>query len=306
MRSASATTPVTADRQFSIRLPDGTTCEGPVVDLRGVDTDARLSPAVLDTAIAAGCPTPADVPRVHAPVPGPVHTHVSPLTPEVSLDRRAALAAVAVARGIETEYDGEIRATCRALRESPPEVGAAELREARRRAAEAGAETERLRERVATIRGRVEALRDASDGPALGAAEQSLSEATRELSEAATERVAADQRLSLLEARARDARDERDARFELEDRLGNLERAAREVRVETVEPEFRDARRQFASQISAVSAANPAADSDLPDALAVAHIAPVAAPVVVTAGAAEVLGGPEPAFDRLEIPVIVR
>ena len=169
-----------------LRLPDGTEFEGPVVDLRGVDADTP--PGAVRGAIRAGCPTQLDRPTVHAPSPTRVHRHVCHLTPDVPVDRHAALAAVGAARGVETPHCAELSSVKQSLRDlSVPTVDDADLRAARRRAAAAGSETERLRERVATLRGRVEARR--SDGgesrdDALAGAEASLSEATRELSEA--------------------------------------------------------------------------------------------------------------------------
>ncbi|MGQ4556434.1 DUF7856 family protein [Halobellus sp. GM3] len=327
-----------------VRFPDGRTYCGPIVDLREIEAGSpgSLSRAALRRAVVAGCPAPADAPAVEAPPPGPVHECAASLAPETRLDRRRALSAVAAARGIETPHDGELAAARRALRRSTAgAVDAEALRAARRRAAEAGAETERLRERVATIRGRVNALReitaepedavdntdvtDATDSGARGsnpgdddtgvsgaAAEASLSEATRRLSEAtrrlsevATDRVAAAQRLDLLERRARAGRDDRSARLRLEDRVGNLERAVRDARVAAVEAEFRDARSRFASRIDRFEDSG-AASPDLRDALAVVSIAPVRAPVVVAAAVAEGLGGPASAFELLDAPLVIR
>jgi hypothetical protein len=306
-----------------VRLPDGRIYEGPTVDLRGIDpaepSETTLSPPALRRAIRAGCPAPPDAPAVYAPSPGRVHAHVARLARDVSLRRRPALAAVAAARGIETPYDDDLAAARRTLRESEAAVpDVAQLREARRRAAEAGSETDRLRERVATIRGRVNALReergdDGAVGGEVGDAETPLSEATRRLSEAtrqlsevATERVAADQRLALLEKRAREARDERDARLRLEDRVGNLERAAREARVAAVADEFHSARRGLASRLPGERSAGASLSEGLRDALAIARIAPLRAPVVATGEVVAALGGVDPAFVYLDAPLVVR
>ncbi|MFD1598661.1 ELKS/Rab6-interacting/CAST family protein [Halobellus rarus] len=299
------------DRRFAIRLPDGTTESGPIADLR--DADASVVPAAsqLQRAIRCGGPNPPDGPAVHAPPPGRVHAHVARLASDTTVRTRPALAAVAADRGVETPHDDDLADAIRSFRAlSPAPVCDADLRTARRRAAEAGAETERLRERVATVRGRVTALRDggSADDEALTAAEASLSEATRRLSEVATERVAAAQRLALLEERARSARDRRETRLRLEDRIGNLERAVRAARIDAVADDFRDARH-------ALAALSRDADSDvdfsgiasgLLDALTVVRIAPIRAPVVAAPEVTAAFGGPRPAFEALDSPLVIR
>ncbi|WP_256288686.1 hypothetical protein [Halobellus inordinatus] len=291
----------------AVRLPDGSTRDGPIVDLR--DVELGPSRGALDRVVCAGCPTTSGTLAVHSPPPQSVHRHVSPLTPATTLDRRAALAALAAARGVETPYDDDLRTARRSLRSAAPAaVGVAELRTARRRAAEAGAETERLRERVATIRGRVNALRDADHGTSddgLAEAEASLSETTRRLSEVATERVAAAQRLELLERNARSARDTRDARLRLEDRAGNLERAVRDARIAAVEDDFRAARRTVSARLSRTRPPDPAVSTGVCDALAVARGAPIRAPVVVAPDLVGALGGPTSTHDVLDAPILI-
>ncbi|RLM56589.1 hypothetical protein DVK02_08810 [Halobellus sp. Atlit-31R] len=294
-----------------ILLPDGATHEGPIVDFR--DDSSAPTRDALRRAIRSGCPTVADAPAVYGPPPQSVHTHVGCLTAATSVTRRPALAAAAAARGIETPHDDALREARRTLRGSTPgDVDAAKLRTARRQAAEAGAERERLRERVATIRGRVNALRDTDadvrDADALDDAEASLSEATRRLSEVSTERVAATQRLRLLEDRARSARDARSARLRAEDRVGNLERAVRDARVATVEEEFAAARRAVSSRADWEHSGLTDAEStrELSDALAVARIAPLRAPVLVAPAVVDALGGSEPTRELLEAPIVVR
>lgn len=297
--------------QVRIRFPDGTELVGPVVDLRGVDTATGpgVSPAAVRDAVRSGCPTRPDRPTVHAPRPTPVHPHVRHLTPDTSVDRRPALAAVGAARGTPTPHDADLAAAKASLRGlSAPAVDADELRAARRRAAEAGSETDRLRERVATLRGRVAARRDDGDDDALADAEASLSDAARDLSEASTERVAATQRLSALEERARRARDARERRLRLEDRVANLRRARRAAWVDAVEPDFRDERDRIGSVLDGPASDGsgaPGPDDGLCDALAVASVAPLRAPVVVDPGVTSALGGPDAAFDLLGTPVVI-
>ena len=90
----------------AVRLPDGSTRDGPLVDLR--DGALTLSRGALDRAVCAGCPTTSGTVAVHSPPPQLVHRRVSPLTPATTVDRRTALAAVAAARGVETPYDDRI------------------------------------------------------------------------------------------------------------------------------------------------------------------------------------------------------
>ncbi|SEF96476.1 DUF7856 family protein [Halobellus limi] len=300
-----------AERDFVIRLPDGTTEDGPIADLRGADASVVPTPSQLRRAICGGCPGPSDAPIVHAPAPGRAHVHVARLAAETTVRIRPALAAVAAAHGVETPHDDDLADAIGSLRSLPPApVADADLRNARRRAAEAGAETERLRERVATVRGRLTALRDgaAGDDEALTAAEASLSEPTRRLSEVATERVAAAQRLALLEERARRARDRREARLRLEDRIGNLERAVRAARVDAVADDFRDARRALAALNRDVDGDTAVfeATSELLDALAVVRVAPIRAPIVVDPEVAAAFGGPRRAFEALDAPLVIR
>lgn len=289
-------------RAVRLRFPDGTELAGPVVDLRGID--AGVSPAGVRDAIRSGCPTRPDRPTVHAPPPTRVHAHVAHLTPGASVDRRAALAAVGAATGIDTPHDADLAAVKASLRAvSVPAVDDAELRAARRRAAEAGSETDRLRERVATLRGRVVARREDGADDAAAEAEASLSEATRTLSEASTERVAATQRLATLEERARRARDAREERLRLQDRAGNLRRARRAALADAVTSEFREARARIGSVLGARPGTSP--DAGLRDALAVAVVAPLRAPVVVAPEVVTALGGSDAAFERLDAPLVI-
>ncbi|WP_435183062.1 hypothetical protein [Halobellus sp. EA9] len=303
--------PRDADETFQVLLADGSRFSGPVVDLR--DRPERPPRRALVDAVRAGGPVPTDSPAIHAPAPGPAHAHVALLTAEAGIDRRSALAAVAAARGVETGHDGSLTAARRALRDAPSApVEAAELREARRRAAEVGTETERLRERVATIRGRVTALRDAeatdATAEALAAAEASLSETMRRLSEVATERIAAEERLSLLTARARSVRDRRAARLRLQDRVGNEERAVRAARVAAVEDDFATARRRVIAGMDAGPGEDRTPTDEpeaLADALAAARLAPVRAPVIVAPDVVARLGGAEATAALLAAPLVI-
>jgi len=300
-------TAATPPPSFTLVLPDDTQLSGPVVDLRGRPTAPPRS--ALVRAVRAGGPVPEPAPAVLGPPPGPAHDHVGLLRTDRSFDRRAALAALAAARGVQTPHDPALATARRRLRAmSASPLDTSELREARRRAAEAGSQTERLRERVATIRGRVTALRAANDDVdkrVLEDAEDSLAAATRRLSEVSTRRVAAGQRLALLEARARNARDDRERRLRLEDRIGNLERAQRDARVAAVAPAFAAARDRIATRVS-TGGDTVSRSTALTGALAAGRLAPPRAPLVVAPDVVAFLGGVAAAADALAAPLLVR
>lgn len=156
-----------------------------------------------------------------------LYNHLGVVAPGIDLRRRRALAAAARSRGARTTVDGEIRETRDRLRELDEPVPARE--DVRRRVAAAESDLEAKRERVATLRGRTRE----SDDEAVTAA---FRDAIRELSEAELEYQAAREALEERRERARRARDARERRLRLEDRLGNLERTAREELVDAVRP----------------------------------------------------------------------
>lgn len=289
-----------------VRLPSGETFSRRAIDLR--ETGTTVSAAAVRRAVRFGRPVPPDAPEVVCPSPGPVHEYVAHLEPEMAFDRRGALSTLARSRGHATPADAELAAVREelvSLRPPPP----ADVASARRRAAEAGAETERLRERVATLRGRLSAHRERDgESDAVAEVEATLSETMTRLSEAATDRIAARQRLEHLESEAREARDERERRLELEDEAGNLERAVRRSLADRVYDEF-------ASAVAALPDAFDAAAGDEPGeyggppaaaALAVTRLADVRAPVVVSPRVVAAFDGPDRASDFLRAPVVVR
>jgi hypothetical protein len=288
-----------ADRTVTV-VVDGDRYEGPAVDLRETTAGADA----LRRVVCGGLPAPPAAPRVVAPAPGPVHSFVAHLSSASPFDRRRALAAVARARGHDAPQADELadrRAELAAL--SPPEP--ADLTAARRRVAEAGAETDRLRERVATLRGRLNALRERGDDAA--AVQADLTEAAARLSEVATERVAARQRLDLLEAEAREARDARAERMRLADRVANLDRAVRRSLAAAVYDAFADAVGSLPPSLAAEAGAEPG-EFEGPGtaaAVATARVAPLRAPVVVDAEVAAAFGGPVATSDFLDAPVLV-
>jgi chromosome segregation ATPase len=242
--------------------------DGRVIDLTEADVPAATVVRAVD----------GEEGRVHVdcPPPNEAHGHVARLPPE-TFDRRAALAAAARALGHTSSSRAALEEARAELADlSPPSV---DVETARRRAAETGAAEERLRERVAELRGRLQARRET--GADTTAVEAQLDEAVSRLSEAETERIAAEQALERAETAAQEARDRRDRRLELEDRIANLERQRRRELAEAVWEEFRAALRAVPGD--ATAGASPGAyDGDrVTAALAVARLAPLEAPVVV-------------------------
>lgn len=218
---------------------------------------------------------------VECPEPGPAHAAVGLVAPDVTLDRRAALAAAARSRGRTAPQDASVAAARRALADNAAAVGDDGTREARRRLAAVGDEATRLREGVAALRGRVEVLRERGDDA--GRAEALLRERVRALSEVETERAAAEQALERARERARGARDARERRLRFEDRLANAERAARAHLAAAVRPAVeRAVGTAPAGAAAACGDADPVADADdVTVALAVARVASLRAPVVL-------------------------
>ncbi|WP_313693311.1 hypothetical protein [Halorarum halobium] len=110
------------------------------------------------------------------------------------------------------------------------------LAAARERAADATADVERLRERVATARGRLQAVRE--DGGDVTAAGEEHERAARELAAAETDRVAAEQALEAAGDRAQRRRTDRRETLRLRDELANRRREARRALAERVYEPF--------------------------------------------------------------------
>ncbi|MFB6255469.1 MAG: hypothetical protein ABEH58_01880 [Haloplanus sp.] len=235
--------------------------------------------------------------RIDCQPPGAVHDHVARLPP-ATFDRRAALAAVARELGHTSSVRSELDAARADLAElSLPSV---DVDAARRRAAETGAMEERLRERVAELRGRLQARRET--GADTTAVEAKLDEATAELSEAETERIAAEQALDRAESLAREARDRRERRLTVEDRVANLEREVRHDLATAVWDRFRAALRTVPG--TATAGATPGTYDGDPGtaALAVARLASLDAPVVIDG--IDGFDGAAAAASTLSVPVI--
>ncbi|QIB72910.1 hypothetical protein GL213_00380 [Halogeometricum borinquense] len=289
-------------RSIRVHLPDGTTHVGSVVDLR--DADCDIDADDLSRSVRFGLPVERGYPRVISPPPSPVSPFVAHLAREISFDRRGALATLARSRGHVVPEERTLERVESELADvTPPEP--ADLADARRRAAAAGAETERLQERAAMIRGRVEAVREA--GGDIDAAEAELAETMTRLSEVATERVAARQRLEMLEARARAARDGREERMRLEDRAANLERAIRRSLAAAVYDDFADAVAALPDSFDADAGDAPGEYEGPPlaAALAVTRVAPLCAPVVADADVLDPFCGLRSFVRYLDAPVVL-
>lgn len=207
---------------------DGVTERGPAVDLR--DTGVTASEAL------AAVRDPNDD-RVQCAHPGPVHERVGFLHRDVSVSPVAALAAAARTWGARSEHDAALRDTEAELRAlDVPDV---DLEAARRRVAETEADVAALRERVARVSGEIDARRDL--GGDASDAEATYRAATRDLATAETEHHAAREALTAARERAREARDARERRLELEDRRENLRRTARRELADEYAMSFRRA-----------------------------------------------------------------
>lgn len=268
---------------------EGRVHAGRVVDLRGTD----LNPGRVDRAIrdGAGAGAGGDL-RVDCPEPSAVLDHVGVVSPAASVAVRPALAAAARSRGLTAPQDDEIDAVRDRLADLSVSDGGTDPEAARRRLAGTETDVERRRERVATLRGRIQAAREA--GRDAAELEGELAEATRRLSEAETERAAAREALDRAERAARETRDARERRRRLQDRAANLERAARAHLVDAVREEYE---RAVADRCGDC---DPSAVSDAAAALGVARVADLRAPVVL---ASNRLAPREPA-DWLDAPVV--
>lgn len=267
------------------------TYEGRAIDVLKTDVTA-------DAAVCAVRSGGARV-QVDCPEPGTVHDHVGRLPPS-TFDRRGALAAAARALGHESPTRSmldEARTELAAL--SPPSV---DVDGARRRVAETGSTEARLRERVAELRGRLQARRET--GADTTAVEAQLTEAVTKLSEAETERLAAEQALDRAERAARDARDDRTRRLELEDRIANLEREGRRALAATVWDEFRAALQVVPGTATAGAAPGTYEGDRTTAALAVARLTPLDAPVVVDGSEFDRIDEAATAASILRAPVI--
>lgn len=243
--------------------------------LAGIRSDGPVEPPETDRSLAVDCAPPC-----------PAHDRIGFLPCDATL--LSALAAAARSRGTSASVADELAARRRELADcSVPDV---DLAGARERVAEATGTERRLRERVAALRGELTARRELDADTDDRASE--LSAAAAALSEAETERLAAEQALARANERAREARAARERRLELQDAVANLEREARRELARSVYPTFREALAAVPGGDPGSAGGNPAAYDGDPTAarIAAVRVATLDAPVVVTAGATPEIG----------------
>ena len=286
-----------------IEFPEAGPASGRAVDLRDCGVEpARVVAAVRDGTGAddgGSADDRAGGPVVDCPRPRPVHEHVGFVRPSMSVRVRTALAAAARSRGGEAPQDAEFAAVREELADltvpDPPDLAGP-----RERLAGTDDAVDRIRERVAALRGRVQAGREA--GRDVSDLEAELAEATRELSERETERAAAREAVERAERLARESRDARERRRRLEDRRANLERRARAHLVERIRDEYERALAAVPGGPAETERGDdPFAVEGVTAALAVGRVAEFRAPVVV---ACDRFAGPETAAEWLDATVI--
>jgi hypothetical protein len=293
-------TPASTRRPGSVAVTiDERSLRGRAVDLREWELPVET---VVDAVVAAathgpGVPSASDV-GVDCDPAGPIHAHVCRIPPR-SFDPYDALVAAARSRGTVVPEVRRLEGVRAELAAVPLDEPTPDRAAAKRRVADAGRETRRLDERVASLRGRLSALRDV--GADTSAVEADLAEAVGALTEAETERIAAEQRLAQVERAARTARDRRQRRLRLADRLHNLRRRVRRALVASVADDFAAAVASLPGD--AAPDAPPAAYAGDPTtaALAVARVARLRAPVVLST---DRFGSPGEAATRLDAPVV--
>ncbi|WP_254543100.1 DUF7856 family protein [Halomarina pelagica] len=252
-----------------VHLPSAT-LTGDAIDLRGSGLAVgRVARAVREADGFVECPPP-----------GALHERAGVVRRDATLRVRTALALAARSRGFLAPQDEERDRARRRLAElDAARVERVDASDARRRVAAADADVARLRERCATLQGRIQALREADDEAGAEAARADLAEAARALSERETAREAAAQELDALAERQRAVRDARDERRRLADRVANLDRAARRHLVERVTDEYRAAVADAPGATAAAS--DPFAADGVTATLAVLRVGTVRAPVVL-------------------------
>lgn len=162
--------------------------------------------------------------RVVCPGPEPVLERVGVVCRGMAASVRTVVAEAVRSRRVETPYDHALARAERALAGVEPATDAG--RGLGERVAELVAEESGLREEVARLGGRVDALRESEEASVGGAATE-LEEAVTRLAEVETERVAAEQRLEAVRERLRSVRATYEERRRLADRVDNLRREAR-------------------------------------------------------------------------------
>ncbi|SIR57427.1 hypothetical protein SAMN05421858_2897 [Haladaptatus litoreus] len=278
---------------------NGETQTGRAIDLRGWS----VTPTEVVAAVREDGESDDESLAVDCPEPRPIHKHVGLIEPELSLTVRPAMASAARSNGLSAPQDEEIAILTKKLNSF--DVRDVSLRSERRRVADAsGSETE-LREQVAALRGRVQTLRETDMNAE--SAESRLREATQKLSEMETERIAAEQALEQAQKRLHSIRDERVEHLRLRDRKENLERTARKYLGQQIREEFvagvsavpKDENGN--EQLSDPTLLGPLESDSVTVALAIARIANLRAPIVLSCDRFETANS---ASDCLDTPVL--
>ncbi|SEN67941.1 hypothetical protein SAMN05216388_1004170 [Halorientalis persicus] len=269
-----------------MRLDDGETARaGRVVDAR----DLNLSRADAVAAIRRD----ATAVTVECPEPGPAHERVGDVHPEIGVSIRTALAAAARSRGHTAPQADRIAEIESELAELT--VPTASTRPERAAVADRADDVERLDERVAELRGRVQALRERD--AETDDVEADLAAAIQEFTAAKTDLIAARENHEAATEAARAARDARERRMELEDRLANRRRAARASLADGLTDEYREA----VAVAPWETPTDPFQVGDVTAALAVARVADLRAPVVLSC---DRFADPATAADWLDAAVL--
>lgn len=192
-----------------------------------------------------------------------------------ALDR---LVAAARSRGHHPPIERKLAAAQQELQEIA--VERVDTEDPRRRLADAGTEVERLREEVATARGRLQSRRGM--GADTAEAEAALDDAVQRLSEAETERVAAEQAHEAAQRRAREARAARERRLRLQDRVANRRRDTRRALAASVADPFAAAAGALSGEATLSLDPLGVEGDEVTAALAAARIADLRAPVIDT------------------------
>lgn len=233
----------------------------------------------------------------------PLHASVGCLHEEMGLRSQTALARAARTRGVTTPVDDELRSLRDEL--AALTVDAVDLETHREQLAATTSALERKRERVAHARGRLQERRDSDE--TTEDLRSVLDESLKALTEAETAAVAAKQNYDRARERQREHRDAQERRFELEDRVANLERRARSHLVDDVEEAYRDALDRVPGRATASdravedSPADPFDVDPLTAGLAIARVGRLSAPVVL---AVDRFDSPVAAHEWLDAPVI--
>ncbi|MCL9812167.1 hypothetical protein [Natranaeroarchaeum aerophilus] len=280
------------DAEQSSRLTvtiDGTTLRGVAVDLRSWSIDAEDAAAAIRGRTGT-C-------TVACPHPGSLFDAVGVVEPSLNVSLRRVLAAVARRRGYRADVVDELRSVSAELATlSPPDCDRSEQR---RQVAAAGTDEAKLAERVATIRGELQARRDA--GVDVSATEKRLSDAVAALTDARTERLSAEQALDRAREDSRPPRDRRDRRLRLQDRKRNLERAIRRELADAVYNEFTAAVWRVPGESDPGRSVVEYEGDGVTAALAVLRMLRTATPAVL---AVDRFDGPERAAHELGVPIL--